>query len=102
MRPVVKIDEDLLEIMPSFINLTDKDCESMQTAIKVSDWGEIKSIAHTLKGDCGGYGFDYLSEISKIIETHAEKHDMAGVMENFKEFEVFWAEVKKEYTKLSA
>ena len=94
----ITIEEALRDIMPSFIELTDQDMVALSTAVKGSDWEQIKKIAHTLKGDSGGYGFDEMSVISRELEMRSETRNIESVNEQFSLLEEYWAEVKRVFS----
>ena len=64
----IEIDEGLMDIMPSFIELTEQDMQALSSAIEGNDLETVKKLAHTLKGDSGGYGFEEMSRIAKSLE----------------------------------
>jgi HPt (histidine-containing phosphotransfer) domain-containing protein len=76
---VVRIDGDLEEIIPEFMELTRKDVKSIDTALKGNDFETIRKVAHTLKGSGGGYGFDAISEMGLGIEQAAKGGDGGAV-----------------------
>lgn len=69
---VVYVDSRLKEIIPFFFSETKKDFSKLETFIGEGNFGSIKTLAHTLKGECGGYGFGYLSDLAKDLEHSAE------------------------------
>ena len=91
----ISIEEALIDIMPSFIELTEKDMVDLKGAVESSDWAQIKKISHTLKGDSGGYGFDEMSVISKELEMRSEAQNLESVKEQFALLEEYWKEVKE-------
>jgi len=44
----------------------------MRDAVTKADYETVRSLAHSLKGAGGGYGFDALSEIAAAIEQAAK------------------------------
>lgn len=72
----VKIDGDLEELIPGFLENRNKDIESLDKALAAGDFQSLQSIGHTLKGVGGGYGFDRMSEIGAAIENAGKDADV--------------------------
>lgn len=70
-KQLIRISSELKEIIPLFFDLTFKDINLAKQALDKAEFQEIKKIAHTLKGDSGGYGFAKLSELSSKLEDAA-------------------------------
>lgn len=96
----VKIDEDLMDIMESFIELTEKDMEELSVAIDNNQSEKTMKLAHTLKGDSGGYGFTEMSEISRALEHACREEDSDGLKNHWQDLKDYWAEVKEAYKAL--
>lgn len=96
----IEIEPALIDIMPSFIELTDQDMDALASGIDSEDWEAIKKLAHTLKGDSGGYGFDEMSNISKELEIFAEGKDLAQTRGQFEILKEYWKEVKETFNSL--
>jgi HPt (histidine-containing phosphotransfer) domain-containing protein len=96
----IEIDESLMDIMPSFIELTEKDMQDLEEAVQSKDYEKIKKLAHTLKGDSGGYGFDEMSKLSKQLELYALDKKDTAVDEQFATLSEYWAEVKENFQAL--
>jgi len=72
---IVKIDGDLEELIPGFLENRKKDIELLEAALKNDDFQSIQSIGHSLKGVGGGYGFDGMSEIGAELEQTGKTMD---------------------------
>lgn len=68
----VVIDEDLMDLIPGFLENRDKDIIAMREAIEKNDYESIRIIGHSMKGFGSGYGFDYISEVGYEIEKSAK------------------------------
>ena len=66
-------------MIPGFLENRRKDLDKIQAAVAANDFETLKSIGHTLKGVGGGYGFHYLSELGKEIETAAKNNSADDV-----------------------
>lgn len=96
----IEIDEALMDIMPSFIELTQKDMDDLSQAVGSKDYEKIKKLAHTLKGDSGGYGFDEMSKLSKQLEIYADEKSDSDVDNQFATLCEYWSEVKENFNAL--
>ena len=74
----VKIDPDLEELIPGFLENRSNDVEKLKAACGASDFETLRSIGHSLKGVGGGYGFAMITKLGADIEISAK----AGELEN--------------------
>ena len=72
---VVRVDRDLEDLIPNFMANRHDDLNTMRRAVEAADYETIRSLAHSLKGAGGGYGFDALTEIAAAIEQAAKAKD---------------------------
>jgi len=72
---VVKIDKELEELIPLYLENRKKDIESITSALEKHDFETIRTLGHSMKGSGGGYGFDEISTIGKGIEQAAKSQD---------------------------
>lgn len=93
----VQIDEDLMDIMESFIDLTEKDMKDLSASISVRDKESTMKLAHTLKGDSGGYGFSEMSELSRQLEVAVKEDDSQKLETHWNDLQEYWEEVKEAY-----
>lgn len=78
---VVYVDDRLKEIILFFENETYRDFDKISAALTVLDWPLIERIAHTLKGECGSYGFDLLSVYALDLENAARRRSVERVQD---------------------
>ncbi len=78
---VVKVDEDLEELIPGFLENRINDVQLLRDALAGEDAARLQSIGHSLKGVGGGYGFDALSEIGAKIEIAAKEMNVNVIEE---------------------
>ena len=76
---IVKIDKDLEDLIPGYLENRWKDVASIRAALKNNDLDAIRVLGHSMKGSGGGYGFDRITEIGSLIEKAAKKSDMEGI-----------------------
>lgn len=76
---VVKVDPDLEELIPGFLENRGRDLVNLRAALAGKDLPGIQSIGHSLKGVGGGYGFMRMSDLGAEIEKAARTGD-AGAL----------------------
>ena len=76
---VVRPDPDLEDLIPSFMGNRRNDLSEIREAIARKDFEFIRRTAHTLKGICRPYGFEFLETLSKELEGAGEREDIAAV-----------------------
>jgi len=69
---VVIVDEDLQDLIPGYLENRLKDIAAIRAALAQGDYEAIRSIGHKLKGSGGGYGFDQITEIGRLMEEAAK------------------------------
>jgi HPt (histidine-containing phosphotransfer) domain-containing protein len=75
---IVKIDNVLRDLIPSYLKKTREDVQKLHRAIAEKDHETIRLLGHSLKGTGGGYGFDGITEIGAQLETAAKRQDLEG------------------------
>lgn len=78
---IVRVDPDLKDLIPGFLENRRKEIRAMQEALEHGDFGMIRKMAHTMKGVGGGYGFDAITAICREIGESAEQRNAPGVRE---------------------
>ncbi|MCB0357584.1 MAG: Hpt domain-containing protein [Bdellovibrionales bacterium] len=73
------ISRQIKELLPFFFTETVKDLDKLENYVNKHDFESLRSLAHTLKGECGGYGFSQLSHIAEKIETAANEEKLEEV-----------------------
>ena len=61
-------DPDMLPILDQFINELSVVVDNIDAALGVSDWSELQSICHQLKGSGGSFGYPELTKHSDRLE----------------------------------
>jgi HPt (histidine-containing phosphotransfer) domain-containing protein len=65
-------DEDLIDLIPLYLENRHKDLEILKQAHTQNDLETVRSLGHKMKGSGGGYGLDRISEIGKELEEAAK------------------------------
>jgi len=85
----VKIDADLKELIPGYLNNRQLDIRNIITSLEKGDYETIRIIGHSMKGSGGGYGFDLITELGRAIEQAAKEKDddlIKAKVEELKEY----------------
>lgn len=76
---IIKVDEDLAEIMPRYLEIRQKEMLELEQAVESEDFDQIRMLGHKLKGTGSAYGFDELSRLGTLIEDKACEKNMNDV-----------------------
>ncbi len=94
---MVKVDPDLAEIIPGFLENRRTDIRQIQAALKQRDYEGIKRLGHIMKGAGGGYGFDVITEIGAGLEEKAEKKDEDSIRKGIDRLALYLDQVEVIY-----
>ena len=94
---VIRVDRDLEDLIPGFINNRRKDAESIADALKRKDYETIRVLGHGMKGAGGGYGFDAITDFGKIIESAARNKDAGEISKQISDMMIYLDKVKVVY-----
>lgn len=72
---MVKVDKDLEDLIPGFMQRRRGDVESIRASLSAGEMDKIRVTGHSMKGTGGGYGFDDLSKIGAELEKAAVAGD---------------------------
>jgi HPt (histidine-containing phosphotransfer) domain-containing protein len=75
----VKIDPDLEDLIPGYIENRHKDIRAMEEALAKGEFETVRVLGHSMKGSGGGYGFDGITEIGRSLEQAAKGGDAAAM-----------------------
>lgn len=70
-----ELDEDIIALIPGYLNNRRKDIDKMQQAFEKQDIKPIKEIAHNIKGTALSYGQKSLNEIAIRLDHAAAISD---------------------------
>ncbi|MDD3581388.1 MAG: Hpt domain-containing protein [Desulfobacca sp.] len=76
---VVRIDADLEDLIPGYLQNRRQDLEAILAALERQDFEAIRVLGHTMKGTGGGYGFDAISDIGRDLEAAAQEQDIPAI-----------------------
>lgn len=76
---LVRVDAEIKDLVPRFLENRRKDIQSMQAALERGDFETIRVLGHSMKGAGGGYGFDPISQIGRSLECFAKEADSGQI-----------------------
>jgi len=76
---VVRIDEGLQELIPGYLLHRQNDVQIMQEKLACGDYEAIRLLGHSIKGSGGGYGFDRITDIGRLIEDSAKEKNSTAI-----------------------
>jgi HPt (histidine-containing phosphotransfer) domain-containing protein len=74
-RIIARIDADLIDLVPGYIENRRKDVLAILDALGRGDMECVWIIGHSMKGSGGGYGFHTVSELGAALEEAARVSD---------------------------
>ena len=96
-RIVVRIDEDLEELIPGYLDNRRRDLQVMEQALSSEDYETVRTLGHQMKGSGGGYGFDMITEVGKSLEIAARENNAQQIQEWLAELAVLLEMVEVVY-----
>lgn len=80
LHPIAHVDRTLESLIPRFLDRRRDDTDTIQSLVADGDFETIQSMAHSIKGSGGGYGFEPITDIGAEIETAARDCDGPSVI----------------------
>jgi len=77
----VRIDAELEDLIPSFLQNRERDVQVIREALDVDDFDTIRVLGHSMKGSGGGYGFDAITDLGRQIEDATKNHDKSTIVD---------------------
>lgn len=93
----IRVDMDLEEIVPIFIENRHKDIVAITKALEQEDYDTIRILGHSMKGSGGGYGFDTITAIGNAVERAAKKSDKDEIRKQVNELSIYIERVEVVY-----
>ncbi|MBF0135280.1 MAG: Hpt domain-containing protein [Magnetococcus sp. DMHC-1] len=91
---LVRIDKDLAEIVPGYIQNRWRDVDVMRQAILANDVNGLRIIGHRMKGSGAGYGFDVITEIGRKVENAARDGHISEISHEIDELVAYLQRVE--------
>lgn len=96
-RSKIKIDPDLQEIVPGYIEKRKKEITVLNNALVALDFGTLETMGHRLKGSGGGYGLIQLGNLGATLEAAAKAKDIGKLTRTIKEIEEYLSNLEVEF-----
>lgn len=78
-KTIVKVDQDLADLIPQFIENRKKDIEELSGAISAKNEQLVAQLGHKIKGSSASYGFEELSKMAEDCEVAAKNKNLISV-----------------------
>lgn len=95
--PIVKVDAELAELMPQYLEKRWADLRFARQLLGNDDFFLLSRMAHRLHSSASSYGFDDLGAIAEVLETAIGTGDRTAVTAQLDAFEAFLRTVRIEY-----
>lgn len=93
-KPIeVRVDPDMLEIIPTYLNSMRRAEKNMRQALKSGDYDTIMRKGHQMKGEGSAFGFDEISVIGKRLQHAAGEKDSDSLSKDLAKFGDYLARV---------
>jgi hypothetical protein len=76
---VVTVDADLEDLIPGYLQNRRQDVDTILQAIERQDLEAIRVLGHIMKGTGGGYGFEAITEMGRVIEEAARDRNVPAI-----------------------
>lgn len=96
-KVLVKIDKDLADLIPEYLENRQKDVDKFRLALGNKDFQTINILGHRLAGNAGGYGFHELGMIGRELENFAKIGDEQSVHHCIKKMEIYLSDIEITY-----
>lgn len=97
-RITVRIDKELEDLIPGYIQHRQEDIAAIKNALTAGGFESIRVLGHSMKGSGGGYGFDRITEIGRAIEESAQNKDPAAILAHIDELADYLSRVEIVYS----
>ncbi len=94
---VIRVDHDIADLIPGFLDNRRKDVVKIADALSRGDFEVPRILGHSMKGAGGGYGFDAITEIGAAIEAAAKAADPGSIREQVGKLETYLNSVEVVY-----
>jgi HPt (histidine-containing phosphotransfer) domain-containing protein len=91
---IVKVDSDLEDIIPGFLQNRQSDIEAILDALDKGDYESIRILGHNMKGAGGGYGFEVITDIGSAIEQAAKMNDADVIKRSLHELSMYLKQIE--------
>ncbi len=96
-KKIVRVDPELKEIMPGYLENRRKDLAAMPLLLKEGNFDALRVMGHKMSGSGGGYGLYFLTELGAKLEAAAPKADKRSIEAQVDELRNFLDSLEIEY-----
>jgi HPt (histidine-containing phosphotransfer) domain-containing protein len=92
---IVRVDPDIEDLIPVFLDKLEEEIQAVPGLLDRTNYEEVRTWGHSLKGAGSGYGFDFVTQIGQSIELAAKAQDPEEVRRLVAELSTYleWVEV---------
>ncbi len=94
IKVIVKIEEELRDLAPQFLENRRKEIPELWNALKQNDFKNLQRVGHRLKGSAGGYGFFHIYELAENMEAFAKENNFQGLVKIITELDAYVSQVE--------
>lgn len=95
---IVKADPDLQDLIPSYLEKRKAEISVLREAFSQKDYMTLKNIAHKIKGNAGGYGFDLLGDLGGQLEQASINQNDTDIQDVLNKIAAYLTNVEVVYT----
>ena len=85
----VQTEAELAHLLPAFIENRWHDLGKLRRLTENNGFDEIKRLGHGLQGSPGAFGFDYLVQLGREMESASERQDLQSLQLIAEHFQMF-------------
>jgi HPt (histidine-containing phosphotransfer) domain-containing protein len=93
--PLSLVPIGLRPLIPGFIERREREVSDLLEMMAHGDFTSIEEVAHKLKGNGAGYGFQRISDIGRELETAAKNRNSIRTKQSIEELEMIIANLKQ-------
>lgn len=90
----IKVDKDLEDIMPEFLEHRRRDLEILENAVDKNEFNQVRTIGHRLAGNAPSYGLMDLGPIGDKLEEAARNKDKQTIIKLTNEYKAYIKDIK--------
>jgi len=96
-RIIVHADPDLADLIPGYLANRKMDIAAIREALDKNDLDTVRILGHSMKGSGGGYGFQTITDIGKMLEKNAQEGLDDGIRVQIEGLEEYLRQIEVVY-----
>ena len=96
-RVRVRVDADLAELIPGYLEHRRRDVEAIAAALAHADYEHVRILGHNMKGSGAGYGLNQITEIGASLEQAAGRREPEDIRTRAAELARYLAALHVDY-----